>query len=149
MSCIGPRAKDADLWTSIWEEWHGVHQEGILVEGQARQSTAPKEGKAAKISLFNKFITEGTEKADELAKGGARLNGGDMAQVRAVTIQLEREDVYAALQDAASFHCLVEKWKDCEELRPKPKEKWFLVNKKTEKHHTECCAAANKYPCMR
>ena len=36
------------------------------------------------------------------------------------------EEVYAALQYAASFHCLVEEWKDCEELRPKPKEKWIL-----------------------
>ena len=30
-----------------------------------------------------------------------------------------------ALQYAAGFHCLVEQWKDCEELIPKPKEKWF------------------------
>ena len=31
MRCIGPRAKDADLWILIWEELHRVHQEGILV----------------------------------------------------------------------------------------------------------------------
>ena len=29
--CIGPRAKDADLWILIWE-FHRVHQEGFLVE---------------------------------------------------------------------------------------------------------------------
>ena len=34
-----------------------------------------------------------------------------------------KEKVYAALQYAASFHCLVEEWKDCEELKPQPKEK--------------------------
>ena len=34
------------------------------------------------------------------------------------------EKRYAALQYAASFHCLVEEWTDCEELKPKPKEKW-------------------------
>ena len=33
---------------------------------------------------------------------------------------------------AASFHCLVGQWKDCEELRPKPKEKWVFVEKKSE-----------------
>ena len=44
-----------------------------------------------------------------------------MAQVRAITIQQEREEVDAALEYAASFHCLVEEWKDCEELRPRPK----------------------------
>ena len=42
----------------------------------------------------------------------------------------KREEVYAALQYAASFHCLVEEWKDCEELKPKPKERWIFVDKK-------------------
>ena len=32
------------------------------------------------MSLFEKFITEGNEKADEQAKKGARLDGGFMAQ---------------------------------------------------------------------
>ena len=47
-------------------------------------------------------------------------------------------------QYAASFHCLVEQWKDCEELRPKPKEKWFAW-KRRAKHRTEWCAEANKF----
>ena len=68
------------------------------------------------MSLFEKFITEGNEKADEPAKEGARLDGGDMAQVKAITVQQAREEVYAALQNAASFHCLVDEWKDYEEL---------------------------------
>ena len=29
-------------------------------------------------------------------------------------------------------HCLAEQWKDCEELWPKPKEKWSFVDKKSE-----------------
>ena len=32
-------------------------------------------------------------------------------------------------QCASSFHCLEEEWKDCEELRPKPKEKWSFVDR--------------------
>ena len=36
-------------------------------------------------------------------------------------MQQEREEVCAALQYAASFHCLLEEWKDCEELKQKPK----------------------------
>ena len=32
MRCTGPRAKDADLWILIWEEFHRVHQEGVWVE---------------------------------------------------------------------------------------------------------------------
>ena len=48
-----------------------------------------------------------------------------MTEAKSETMQQEREDVYAAaLQYAASFHCPVKQWKDCEELRPKPKEKW-------------------------
>ena len=30
MKCIGPKAKDADLWMSIWEEVRRIHQEGAL-----------------------------------------------------------------------------------------------------------------------
>ena len=66
-------------------------------------------------------------------------------------MQQEREEIYAALHAASFFHCLVEEWKDCEELKPKPKEQWIFVDKKSEetKHRTEWCAEANKYRCMR
>ena len=37
-----------------------------------------------------------------------------MAQIRASTVQQKREEVHAALQNAASVHCLVEEWRDCE-----------------------------------
>ena len=53
-----------------------------------------------------------------------------MAEARAKTMQQEREQVHAALQHAASFHCLVAEWKDCEELKPKPKDKWTFVDQK-------------------
>ena len=39
------------------------------------------------------------------------LGEGFMAEVRAVTMKQEREEVYVALQYAASFHCFVEEWK--------------------------------------
>ena len=45
----------------------------------------------------------------------AMLDEGFMAEARAKTMQQEREEVYVALQYAASCHCLVEGWKDCEE----------------------------------
>ena len=61
-------------------------------------------------------------------------------------VQQEREEVYAA-----SFHCLVEEWKDFEELRPKPNEKLIFIDKKSEetKHRTDWCAEAEKYRCVR
>ena len=46
------------------------------------------------------------------------LDEGFMAEARAETMRQEREEVCVALQYAASFHCLVEEWKDCEELKP-------------------------------
>ena len=56
-----------------------------------------------------------------------------------------------ALQYAASFFSLVEEWKDCEELKQKPKEKWIFVDKKSEemKHRMEWCAEADRYRCMK
>ena len=75
------------------------------------------------MSQFEKFVADGNEKANELAKAGAMMDEGFMAETRAKSVQQKREKVYAAWQHAASFHCLVEEWKDCEELMPSPKGK--------------------------
>ena len=83
------------------------------------------------MSHFMKFVTDGNEKADVLEKAGVMLDEGFMAETREDSQQeREREDMFAALQCAASLHCLVEKWKDCEELKPKPKERLIFVDKK-------------------
>ena len=59
------------------------------------------------MSNFEKFVTEGNEKADELAKVGAMLDEGFMAEMRAKTVQQERErervEVHAASQCAATW----------------------------------------------
>ena len=64
------------------------------------------------MSQFEKFVTEGNEKADEWAKAGAMLDEGFMEEAREKTMQQEREEVYVALHYAASFHCLVDQWKN-------------------------------------
>ena len=46
---------------------------------------------------FERFVTDGNEKADELAKEGAMLDEGLMAQTRAKTVQQEREEVSLAV----------------------------------------------------
>ena len=76
------------------------------------------------MSQFERFVTESNENADDLAKAVAMLDEGFMAEARAETMQQERDDVYAALQYAASFHCMIEQWRGREELKPKPKERW-------------------------
>ena len=45
------------------------------------------------MSNFEKFVTEGNEKADELAKVGAMLDEDFMAELRAKTVQQERKGV--------------------------------------------------------
>ena len=46
-----------------------------------------------KMSQFEKFVTEGNEKADEVAEAGAMMDEGFMAEMRAKTVQQEREEV--------------------------------------------------------
>ena len=87
---------------------------GILVEVQHVKKHITRRKKRKICRIFEKFTTEGNEKADELAKGGALLDTGFMAEARPETMQQEREEVYAAWQCAASFHCLVEEWTDRE-----------------------------------
>ena len=40
-----------------------------------------------KMSQFEKFVTEGNDEADDLAKTGAMLDEGFMAEARAKTMQ--------------------------------------------------------------
>ena len=77
------------------------------------------------MSLFGEVITEGNEKADELAKEGAMMDRRYMAQKQARSSRKEMKCHYAA-----SFHRFVEEWTYCEELEPRSREKWIFVNKK-------------------
>ena len=118
--CIVPKAGDADLWIKISEELHHlVSPETVVEVERVKAHRTKKDGKV--MSHFEKSVTEGNEKADAWAKEGAMLGEGFMAEARAKTVQQEKEEVYTALQYAASFHCLAEEWKDCEEFKPKPK----------------------------
>ena len=128
---IKPKAGDADLWIKIWEELHRLAARENVVEVEHVKAYRTKKDKK-EMSHVGKFVTDGNEKADELPKAGVMLDEGFMAEARAKTVQQEREEVFAALQYAASFHCLVEEWNDCEELKPRPKEKSTFVDQKRE-----------------
>ena len=142
--CIKPRAGDADLWIKIWDELHLLTSKKIVEVEHVKAHRTKKDKN--EVTQFEKFVAECKEKADKLAKADALLDEGFVTHTRAKTVKQEREEVYAALL----CHCL-EEWKDCEELKPKPKEIWIFVNKKSEetKHRTEWCAYASKYRCMR
>ena len=142
---IKPGAGDVDMWikmweihrskklvmrtcgSKFWEELHLLRSKEILVEVEhVKAHRTKKEEKD--MSHFENLVTEGNEKADELAKPGAMLDEGFMSEMRGKTLQ----GVYTALQYAASFHYLVEEWKDSEKLKPKPQGKWVFVDEKRE-----------------
>ena len=125
-----------------WKEVDGLADRDIfLVEVEHVKAHHTKKDK--KICRSLRGLSPG-----ELAQEGAMLDEGCKSRNYA---EGEREEVYATLQKAASFHCLVERWKDCEELKPNQKETWiFVVQKREEtKHRTEWCAEADRYRCMR
>ena len=89
---IKPRAGDADFWVKILDEMHYLAERGILVEVEYVEAHRTKKEKKD-MSHFERFVTEGNEKADELAKEGAVLDEGFTADARAMTMQQEREEV--------------------------------------------------------
>ena len=89
---MNPKAGDADLWIKIWEELLNLAEGDVLVEVEHVKAHRTKTEKKD-MSHFEKFVTEGNEKADELAKRGAMLDEGFMAEARAKTMQQEREEV--------------------------------------------------------
>ena len=91
-----------------------IWQKGHFGGSATCKSTSHEEKKRKICRIFEKFIIEGNEKADELAKGGALQDTGFMAEARPETMQQEREELYAALQYTARFHCLVEEWTERE-----------------------------------
>ena len=70
--CFTPRAGDADLW-KILGRLHELAKGGILVEVQHVKAHRTKKEKE-KMTQFERFITEGNAKADEVGK--SRSNDG-------------------------------------------------------------------------
>ena len=83
---------------------------GQVIKFDVRHDRIDKE--KAKMTLFEKFVMEGHEDADRLAKEGPDLDGGAMATIKAATVMQERMGVHAALQHAATFHCQMRKWQN-------------------------------------
>ena len=87
--------------------------------------TARRKKEKEDMSHFEKFVvTEGNEKAEDLTKTVAMVDEGFMAEARVETMQQEREG------GVRSFAVCSQQRKDCEELKPKPKEKWIFVDQK-------------------
>ena len=138
MRCIGPRGKDADFFTSIWEELHRVHQEGILVEGEPVKAHNSKK-EMQQMSLFEKFIIGGNE-IEKKERGG--MEEIWRREERALSSRKERRFMQ---------HCKMQLvftvwWKNGKIVNSLGQS---FQRSEAKKHRTEWCAAANKYRCMR
>ena len=67
---------------NCWEELHLPVSKEMLVEVEYVKAHLTKKDKK-EMSHFEKFVTDGNEKADELAKAGAMLDERFMAEARA------------------------------------------------------------------
>ena len=77
--CIKPRAGDAELWITSREELHELLKRGILVEVEHVKAHRTEKEKE-KMKKIERFVSEGNDKADELAKAGAMMDEGFMAE---------------------------------------------------------------------
>ena len=84
--CIKPKAGDA---VKIWEELHFLAAREIVVEVDRVKAHRTKKDKKEMLR-FEKFVTEGNEKVDELAKAGAMLDEGIVAEARAKTMLAQK-----------------------------------------------------------
>ena len=149
--CINPRAGDAHLWLNMWEESDSLTARKIAVELEHVKAHRTKKEKKD-MSHFEKLITEGNEKVDELARARAMLHEGFM-----YGRSKSSDNAAGARRGARSFavcsqlSLLGEGMENCEELKPKPKGKWIFVDqgKEETKHRTEWCAETNKDRCKR
>ena len=69
---------------------------GILVEVAHVKAHLTKKEKE-KMTQVERFVTEGNEKADELAKAGAMMDEGFMAEARADSMKQDRERMCTSL----------------------------------------------------
>ena len=98
---------DFDFRRSAWDS-----SNRSILGSEACQGSSHQEREAEHVDVSHGFVTEGNEKSDELVRDGAKIYDGGMAQIEPSTVQQRREEVYAVLQYAASFYCLVEEWHD-------------------------------------
>ena len=66
------------MWITNWDELHLLMSKEVLVEVEHVKAHRTKKDKK-EVSRFERFVTEGNENADELAKGF-------MAETRAKTV---------------------------------------------------------------
>ena len=149
MRCIGPKAKDADLWILTWEELHRVHQEGILAEVKLVKAHRSKT-QTQQMSLFEvSLLKEGMRRRRRAGKRGCWT---EEIWRRLELAQSSRKEK-GCTQRCNMWPAFIVWWRTGKTVKNsnKSQKKCGLVCKNLEAkaHRTEWCAAANTYRCMR
>ena len=84
--CIGPKTRDAGLWIQNLEELQLSASKEMLVEVEHAKAHRTEKDKK-EMTQFETIVTDGNERAGELAKSGAMLDERLMAEARAKTMQ--------------------------------------------------------------
>ena len=74
---------------NIWQELYGLAEKYILVKVE-HVLAHRRQKENEDLSQFERFVTEGNKKADELANAGAMLEGF-IVETGAKTVQQERD----------------------------------------------------------
>ena len=76
------------------------------------------------MTLFEQFVAKGNERVDELAKGGALWDGGEMTQITASTVQQEEEKRFP--RACSKLPAFIVGWRSCTTVKSfkTAKEKW-------------------------
>ena len=68
-----------------------LHQEGTTLPEVEHDKAHRAKKERQEMTCSERFVAEGNERADQLARDGAMLDGGEMAQIRASTFQQHTE----------------------------------------------------------
>ena len=100
---------------------------------QAHRTEQEKEAMTAEGTS----VVDGNEKADELPKDGADVDGSALAAAKFLTINQCRKDMSASAACAAHFHVHVEEWKDRDDTVPNEEQTWQFVPGKTRRREIQ------------
>ena len=132
MECIGPKVQDADLWILTRRKCAEFITDENCWKSSSSRHIAPRKRKQ-EMTLFEKFVTEGKTKE--------RASWQKMEQCwmevrwrKSGPPQSSRKERRFTRRCSTQLGFTV-----CEELKPKPTEKWIFVDKNVlaETHYTE------------
>ena len=89
--CVDPKAGDADLWRNMLGRIAPANLKKKCWRNSSTSRCIAQKRIRKRCRFFEKFVTEGNENADELAKTRAMSAERFMAEARAKTMQQERE----------------------------------------------------------